>query len=67
MVVLGRDQIVMIQQALIREGFLNDRADGVIGDRTRDAIRRWQAKIGHPQTGQVTDIERIMLIGPQIA
>jgi hypothetical protein len=49
---------------LIKGGYLNGRADGLIRDTSPDTISRWQAKIGQPQTGQVTNIERMMLIGP---
>ncbi|THD82288.1 peptidoglycan-binding protein [Aliigemmobacter aestuarii] len=37
-------------------------ADGEMGPKTRDAIRRFQRTLGYPQTGNISDHERKILI-----
>nr|WP_246307298.1 peptidoglycan-binding domain-containing protein [Azospirillum melinis] len=52
--VIDRKQAAIIQAALIQTGFLTGTADGVLGEKSRDAIRKWQAANSHPVTGQLT-------------
>jgi localization factor PodJL len=49
-----RDQIRELQQLLVDRGYDPGEPDGLIGARTRDAIRQWQETQGLPETGQVT-------------
>ncbi|PJK29161.1 SEL1-like repeat protein [Minwuia thermotolerans] len=49
-----RDQIRELQQLLVDRGYDPGEPDGLIGARTRDAIRQWQESQGLPETGQVT-------------
>ncbi|CAO3440815.1 peptidoglycan-binding domain-containing protein [Azospirillum endophyticum] len=52
--VIDRRQAAKLQAALIQAGFLTGAADGVLGEKSRDAIRKWQAANGHAVTGQLT-------------
>ena len=52
--VIDRKQAANVQAALIQAGFLKGSADGVLGEKSRDAIRKWQAANGHAVTGQLT-------------
>jgi rare lipoprotein A len=45
------DQIKQAQEALKMEGFHPGPVDGVVGRRTRQALRAYQAREGLPQTG----------------
>lgn len=49
-----RDARVRIQQALIAARHLDGEADGVLGPRSKEAIRAWQAANGHGATGELT-------------
>lgn len=44
-----------VQEGLARLGYAPGPADGVLGDRTRDAIRQFEQDRNLPQTGTVTD------------
>lgn len=46
--------IAAVQQALAAKGYRPGPADGVLGPRTRAAIRRYQADYGLPVTGEVS-------------
>jgi rare lipoprotein A len=48
---LIEDQIKQVQEALKVEGFHPGPVDGVVGPRTRQALRAYQAREGLPQTG----------------
>jgi peptidoglycan hydrolase-like protein with peptidoglycan-binding domain len=43
-----------VQQALTAKGYRPGPVDGVLGPRTREAIRRYQRDYGLPVTGQVS-------------
>jgi hypothetical protein len=55
---LSRPQIRELQRALARQGFDTGSADGILGARTRQAIRAFQSKRGMQVTG---DLDRITL------
>jgi rare lipoprotein A len=52
---LTTDQIKQAQEALKIEGFRPGPVDGVVGLRTRQALRAYQARTGIPQTGVLDD------------
>ena len=52
-----------VQQRLRNEGFDPGPADGLLGPRTRDAIRRWQESAGVPATGYLDSAGVEMLLG----
>ena len=43
-----------VQNELRQRGYRPGRADGVLGPKTRQAIRRYQADMGLPETGKIT-------------
>jgi membrane-bound lytic murein transglycosylase B len=51
---LGRDQIVELQKDLAVLGYDAGNADGLIGNRTRAAIRKYQKAHGLPPDGFAT-------------
>jgi len=51
-----------IQQALIREGFLQGPATGTWDEATRDAMRRYQSNNGFSATG-LPDAKSLMKLG----
>ena len=51
------------QVALNYFGFPVGTPDGSIGPRSRAAISEYQAVLGYPPTGQLTDYERTLLVG----
>ncbi|MDH5529429.1 MAG: peptidoglycan-binding protein [Paracoccaceae bacterium] len=51
------------QVALNYFGFPVGTPDGSIGPRSRAAIREYQATLGYPVTGQLTEYERNLLVG----
>ncbi|MFZ5790585.1 MAG: peptidoglycan-binding protein [Pseudomonadota bacterium] len=51
---LMRIYVVSVQQALAAKGYRPGPADGLLGPRTREAIRRYQRDYGLPVTGQVS-------------
>jgi len=54
---------VAIQTLLDRQNFSCNRADGVIGQKTRQALRAWQDVNGLPATGRPDDLT-LRLLGP---
>jgi len=65
-----------VQTALNYFGYQVGTPDGSIGPRSRAAISQYQATLGYPATGQLTDYERTVLVssyqralmgGPQVA
>lgn len=46
------DQVKLVQQALIDQQYLHDKADGIAGPATRLAIREFEKSAGLPSTGQ---------------
>ncbi|KPQ07870.1 MAG: putative peptidoglycan binding domain [Rhodobacteraceae bacterium HLUCCA12] len=58
-----RQQNREVQTALNHFGFNVGAADGSIGPQTRAGITRYQAYLEFPQTGQLTDFERMVLLG----
>lgn len=48
---LSRSEVVALQTALNQRGFDSGVADGIVGTRTRDAIRRYQRGAGLPADG----------------
>ena len=51
-----------VQVALNYFGFPVGTPDGAIGPRSRSAIAEYQATMGYPATGQLTDYERSLLV-----
>lgn len=71
-----REQNREVQIALNHFGFPVGSPDGVLGARSRSAISQYQALLGYPPTGQLTEYERTLLStayqraivgGPQVA
>jgi peptidoglycan hydrolase-like protein with peptidoglycan-binding domain len=71
-----REQNREVQTALNQFGYNVGTADGSIGPRSRTGISSYQATLGYPPTGQLTDYERSVLVtayhrsiagGPQVA
>ncbi|MBC7139164.1 MAG: peptidoglycan-binding protein [Defluviimonas sp.] len=52
-----------VQVALNYFGFPVGTPDGAIGPKSRAAIGEYQAVLGYPPTGQLTDYERTLLVG----
>ena len=52
-----------VQVALNYFGYPVGAADGVIGSRSRSAISQYQATLGYPATGNLTEYERNLLVG----
>jgi rare lipoprotein A len=52
---LTPDQVKQAQEALKMEGLHPGPVDGVVGPRTRQALRVYQARAGIPQTGTLDD------------
>lgn len=51
---LPRDQVVDMQTRLARLGFYSDDVDGLLGPKTRSAVRLFQKQIGVPADGHPT-------------
>jgi membrane-bound lytic murein transglycosylase B len=51
---LSREQVMQLQTALKAKGFYQDETDGIIGSRTRKAIRAYQNKVGLPADGHAS-------------
>ncbi len=51
---LTRSQLQALQSALTAQGFDAGPADGMLGPKTRDALRRWQRSVGLPADGWPT-------------
>jgi peptidoglycan hydrolase-like protein with peptidoglycan-binding domain len=47
-------RVVAVQRVLDQQGFGPVKADGVVGEATRAAIRRFEASLGLPQKGEIT-------------
>lgn len=71
-----REQNREVQTALNQFGYDVGTPDGSIGPRSRSGISTFQATLGYPATGQLTDYERRVLVtsyhraiagGPQVA
>ena len=70
-----REQNREVQTALNQFGYNVGTPDGSIGPKSRAAISQYQATLGYPPTGQLTDYERTILVtayhravagGPQV-
>lgn len=70
-----REQNREVQTALNQFGYDVGTPDGSIGPKSRAAISQYQATLGYPPTGQLTDYERTILVtayhravagGPQV-
>jgi peptidoglycan hydrolase-like protein with peptidoglycan-binding domain len=59
----AREQNREVQHSLNYFGFNAGGADGVLGSRSRTAISGFQAHLGYPVTGQLTEFERSFLVG----
>ena len=59
---LDPQRVEEIQQALIREGFLQGPATGIWDDPTREAMRRYQSNNGFSSTG-LPDAKSLMKLG----
>ena len=57
-----RQQVREVQTSLNYFGFPAGTPDGVSGRKTRSAISQYQAHLGYPATGQLTQFERDFLI-----
>lgn len=57
-----REQNREVQTALNFFGFPVGKPDGSIGPRSRSAISTFQATLGYPATGQLTEYERTILV-----
>lgn len=51
---LSRDTVIDMQTRLARLGFYTDEADGLLGPKTRSAVRMFQKQIGLPADGHAT-------------
>lgn len=51
---LSRDTVIQMQVRLARLGFYTDDADGLLGPKTRSAVRMFQKQIGMPADGHPT-------------
>jgi membrane-bound lytic murein transglycosylase B len=51
---LSRDTVVDLQTRLARLGFYTDEADGLLGPKTRSAVRLFQKQVGLPADGHPT-------------
>ncbi len=51
---LSRNAVVDMQTRLTRLGFYNDEADGLLGPKTRSALRLFQKQVGLPADGHPT-------------
>lgn len=51
-----------VQQALNQFGYPVGTPDGSLGPKSRGAISQYQALLGYPPTGQLTDYERTILV-----
>lgn len=56
------ERVTEIQQALARSGYLKDEPNGQWDERTRDAMRRYQADHGFPATG-LPEARSLMKLG----
>ena len=54
-------EIKKIQERLKELGYLHDKADGIIGDKTEEAIKSFQKDHGLPETGMVDTVTQQLL------
>ena len=59
---LTRSQRRQVQSALAAQGVNPGPADGIFGERTRTAIKAWQASRGYAVTGELTDEQARLLV-----
>jgi peptidoglycan hydrolase-like protein with peptidoglycan-binding domain len=59
---LTTDQIRQLQQALNEHGFNAGEVDGVLGARTREALKKFQSQAGLPATGEL-DAQTLTAVG----
>lgn len=52
-----------IQAALVVRGYLQTMPDGEFGPLTRMAIKQYQASVGRPATGYLTETDRLLFLG----
>ncbi|MBW8269782.1 peptidoglycan-binding domain-containing protein, partial [Caldovatus aquaticus] len=62
-VTLDRATALRVQRALNARAFDAGAADGIVGPRTRDAIRAFQRSLGRPDTGELTREQLDRLLG----
>jgi hypothetical protein len=53
---------IEVQQVLIGAGLLTGKADGIFGERSKEAIRNWQKAKGYPATGELTAAQMAVLL-----
>jgi peptidoglycan hydrolase-like protein with peptidoglycan-binding domain len=58
---IAQMEMADVQKALQVLDLYSGKIDGIIGPKTRSAIRRWQKRNGYPQNGEITDIQIIKL------
>lgn len=58
-----REQNREVQNSLNYFGYPVGAPDGVLGAKSRGAISQYQALLGYPPTGQLTEMERQILVG----
>lgn len=61
---LSRQTVIEMQTRLARLGFYTDDADGLLGPKTRSAVRMFQKQIGLPADGHATPelVQRLMQV-----
>lgn len=62
---LSREQVLRLQQQLTAQGYDTQGTDGVLGEKSREAFRRWQADNGQIPDGFVSLENAAPLIGGQ--
>lgn len=64
---LARDDAERLQEALVYLGHYDGRIDGKLGRRTQAAIAQFQAELGDPATGDLTEPQRSRLLAAATA
>ena len=59
---LTRTTYALVQRGLASQGFAPGTPDGLVGPRTRTALRRWQAAKGYEVTGHLTRVQTDALV-----
>ena len=59
---LTRTTYALVQRGLASQGFAPGTPDGLVGPRTRTALRRWQAATGYEVTGHLTRVQTDALV-----
>lgn len=62
---ISREQVIRLQTRLTVQGFDTQGTDGVLGEKTREAFRRWQAANGQVPDGFVSLENAMPLLGDQ--